>query len=58
MRTIALTGASGLLAERADVSVAVPSTNTQHVQEAHLAVEHILCELVEAELFERGETGR
>jgi hypothetical protein len=29
----------------------VPSTDTQYIQEAHLAVEHILCELVEFALF-------
>jgi phosphoheptose isomerase len=51
LRTVALTGASGLSTGRADVVVAVPSDNTQHVQETHLAVEHALCELVERELF-------
>jgi len=51
MRTIALTGISGYLTKIAHVTIAVPSTNTQHVQEAHLAIEHILCELVEQTLF-------
>lgn len=53
MRTISLTGAGGNLAAIADVTVAVPSTNTQYIQEAHLAVEHILCELVESYLFDK-----
>lgn len=53
MRAIALTGADGKLSAIADVTVAVPSTNTQYIQEAHLAVEHILCELVESYLFDK-----
>jgi phosphoheptose isomerase len=51
MRTIALTGNGGRLAAMADIVIAVPSTDTQYIQEAHLAVEHILCELVEFVLF-------
>jgi phosphoheptose isomerase len=51
MHTIALTGNGGRLAAMADIVIAVPSTNTQYIQEAHLAVEHILCELVEFALF-------
>ena len=43
MRTIALTGNGGLLAAMVDVVIAVPSTDTQYIQEAHLAVEHIYC---------------
>jgi hypothetical protein len=35
----------------ADVAVCIPSDNTQHIQEAHLAVEHIICHLVERALF-------
>jgi phosphoheptose isomerase len=51
MRTIALTGNSGRLTSMVDITIAVPSANTQHIQEAHLAVEHIMCELVEFTLF-------
>ncbi len=51
MRTLALTGEGGALRRVAEVVIAVPSANTQHIQEAHLAVEHILCELVEHALF-------
>jgi phosphoheptose isomerase len=51
IHTIALTGNGGRLAAMADIVIAVPSTNTQYIQEAHLAVEHILCELVEFALF-------
>ena len=51
MRALALTGDGGQLRRMADVVVAVPSANTQHIQEAHLVIEHILCELVENALF-------
>ena len=55
MRTIALTGNGGRLSAMADVPIAVPSTDTQYIQEAHLAVEHTLCELVEFILFREPE---
>ena len=51
MRTVALTGNGGRLAKMTDVAISVPSTETQHIQEAHLAIEHVLCELVETMLF-------
>ncbi|MGH2361030.1 MAG: D-sedoheptulose-7-phosphate isomerase [bacterium] len=51
MRVIGLTGLGGRLGDIADVVIAVPSSNTQPVQEAHLAIEHILCYLVERKLF-------
>ena len=56
MRTIVLTGSGGRLAGMVDVTISVPSANTQHIQEAHLAIEHILCGLIERCLF--GEIGR
>jgi phosphoheptose isomerase len=51
MRTIVLKGRGGDLEEMADVTISVPSTDTQYIQEAHLAIEHILCALVERDLF-------
>ena len=39
------------MVEMADVAVCVPSDNTQHIQEAHLASEHVICHLVERALF-------
>ena len=51
LKTIALTGTSGRLASAASVGIAVPSASTQHIQEAHLAIEHVLCDLVERALF-------
>ena len=51
MHTLALTGNGGQLKKIADVTISIPSNNTQYIQESHLAVEHTLCELVEHYLF-------
>jgi len=51
MTVIGLTGPAGELASLADVTIAIPSRETQHMQEAHLAVEHLLCGLVERRLY-------
>ncbi len=49
--TVLLSGASGgAAAALADVAVLVPSTETQHIQESHIAVGHLLCALVEEEV--------
>ena len=53
MKTIALMGSGGRLAGLCDLAIAVPADSTQHIQEAHLAIEHVICELVEIELFDR-----
>lgn len=51
LTTIGLLGEGGLLTDRVDHAVVIPSRDTQHVQEALLAVEHVLCMLVERALF-------
>ena len=51
MKSVALTGHQGRLRDLADVAVCVPSDRTAHIQEAHLAIEHIICHLVERTLF-------
>jgi D-sedoheptulose 7-phosphate isomerase len=51
MGTIVLTGSGGKLAALADLAVQVPSTCTAHIQESHLAIEHVLCDLVERMLY-------
>lgn len=55
LRTLALTGAcGGRVARSAEVAVRVPSEATPRIQEAHAALCHIICEVVEAELFGGG----
>ena len=50
--TIAMTGASGgKMRDAADLLVNVPSNDTPRIQEAHITVGHIICELVEQEIF-------
>lgn len=50
--TVALTGPRpSPIAELADFCLAIPSDGTPGIQEAHIAVGHILCELVEGALF-------
>jgi len=51
MATILLTGNNPHLEGVADIVIGVPSDHTQHIQETHLAIEHLLCSLVETELF-------
>ena len=47
-KLIALTGAtSDPLAALCDVAVAVPSTRTARVQEAHITIGHLWCEMVD-----------
>lgn len=50
---IAFTGATGgAMKELADYLVNVPSTDTPRIQECHITIGHIVCQLVEAQLFE------
>ena len=52
MKTVALTGNDGgAIAKMADISLIVPSTSTPRIQEVHILVGHILCEMVEHSLF-------
>jgi len=52
MICIALLGKSGgETVEEADITVLVPSYDTQRIQEVHIQIVHILCELVEKNLF-------
>lgn len=54
-RTIGLTGGSGgKLAEVADLVLTVPSASTPRIQEAHITIGHIICEIVEKELAGTG----
>jgi D-sedoheptulose 7-phosphate isomerase len=56
IRVVILMGSTGVLADLADVAIRVPSQSTQHVQESHLAIEHVICYLVERRLFPPGTT--
>lgn len=52
MKTAALTSErSDKLAKNVDVAVSVPSKNTARIQEAHITIGHIICQLVEKDLL-------
>jgi len=52
MLTIGLTGASGgKIKHIVDYLINVPSNDTPRIQEMHILVGHIICEIVEKELF-------
>ena len=50
--TVALTGRNGGKMRKAvDYCICVPSDDTPRIQEAHILIGHILCEIIEEELF-------
>lgn len=52
MSTIGLTGKSGgKMRESSDILLNVPSDDTPRIQESHILIGHILCEIVENKLF-------
>lgn len=54
MSTVLLTGEKGRAeASNWDIGVVVPSDETAHVQELHLAVIHLVCQFVDAERIRR-----
>jgi len=54
IKIIALAGRNGgRLATIADVALVVESESTQRVQETHITIAHILCELIEDALYPR-----
>lgn len=50
--TIAMTGkGGGNMASLSDVLIAIPSNDTPRIQESHIMAGHIICQIVEEELF-------
>ncbi len=53
--TVALVGRDGgEMAKIADISLIVPSDSTPRIQESHILIGHILCDIIEKELFGDG----
>ncbi|MEI6831514.1 MAG: D-sedoheptulose 7-phosphate isomerase [Candidatus Omnitrophota bacterium] len=51
IKTVALSGGDGgEIVKLADVSLLVPSKITARIQEAHITIAHIICEMIEQEL--------
>ena len=47
-----LGGIGGLIKDMTDVNVLIPSDNIQRIQEGHITAAHIICELIERDLYE------
>ena len=53
--TVALTGRDGgKMAEMADIAIIIPSNDTPRIQESHILIGHILCDIIEKEIFAEG----
>ncbi len=53
---VAMTGEGGTgLAARADLAIVVPHSEAARIQEAHITIGHVICDLVESALY--GESG-
>lgn len=53
LKTIVFTGAKGeKFAAKADYAFVVPSDNTPRIQETHITLGHVLCQMVEEILFD------
>ena len=51
-KTIAFTGkGGGRLKDDVDICLEIPSTDTARIQECHITIGHILCSIIEKELF-------
>ena len=52
LKTIGFLGGSGgKLKPLVDIPIIIPSSNVQRIQEGHITVAHIICELTELELY-------
>ena len=49
--TVGLTGETGGQMKNADYLINVPSNDTPRIQETHITIGHIICELVEKKIF-------
>ena len=53
--TVALVGKDGGgMAKIADIALVVPSDSTPRIQESHILIGHIICDIIEKEIFANG----
>lgn len=53
--TVALVGKDGgKMAKAADFAIVVPSDSTPRIQESHILIGHIICDIIEKEIFSDG----
>lgn len=52
IKTVAFVGAKGgMMKDMADYALCVPATTSHHIQEMHIACGHLLCDLIEKEMY-------
>ncbi len=52
MLTVGFTGKDGgKLKDICDILICIPSADTPRIQEAHILIGHIVCQLIEEEMF-------
>ena len=52
MTTVGFTGKNGgEMRDICDIMICAPSDDTPRIQEAHILVGHIICQLIEQEMF-------
>ena len=52
IKTVALVGAKGgKMKDMADYAISVPADTSAHIQEMHIAIGHLICDLVEKALY-------
>ncbi len=51
LHSLCMSGAGGRMGDHADLRLTVASANTARIQETHITMGHILCQLVEFKLF-------
>ena len=52
IKTVALVGAKGgVMRDMADVALCVPADTSAHIQEMHITVGHLICDLIEQEFY-------
>jgi D-sedoheptulose 7-phosphate isomerase len=44
---VALLGEQGALADIADIAIRIPSTSVPRIQEAHMLIGHLICEMAQ-----------
>lgn len=59
VKTVALVGRDGgEMARIADYAIIVPSNDTPRIQESHILIGHMICDIIEKELFGNGVSGQ
>ena len=51
LTTIGMAGEGGAIQQAVDLCLSVPASSTPRIQECHILVGHILCEIIEAQLY-------